>query len=312
MKVLELFGGIGSPRKSLERLGISHEVVDYVEIDKYAVKSYNAIYFESYKPQDITKWDKDIEVDMIFHGSPCQDFSIAGKGKGGVEGTETRSSLMWHTVRIVEKLKPKYVIWENVKAVLNKNHKPTFDKYLEQMEALGYTNYYQVMNSKDYGIPQNRERVFTVSILDDQDFTFPPKQKLKLRLKDMLNLNDDRTTHSVMINYFKEHYYKKYQSKAGVIKVFDGERQGLFTSDFNTKRIYSYEGISPTLSTKGKFLIKELKGYNTAKESWILMGFSDLDFKMAELVSSNSQLYKQAGNSVVVNVLESLFKELLK
>ena len=142
----------------------------------------------NYEPQDICTWDKDIEVDLIMHGSPCQDFSLSGKGAGGDEGSGTRSSLMYETVRIVEKLKPKYVIWENVKNLLSKKHRHNFDAYLEKMEQLGYTNYYQVLNAKDYGIPQNRERVFTISIKKDINinFEFPPKQELKLKLKDML------------------------------------------------------------------------------------------------------------------------------
>ena len=118
LKILELFGGIRACSKALERLGIDYECVDYVEIDKYAVKSANAIYGTNYKPQDITKWDKDVEVDLIMHGSPCQDFSLAGLGAGGDEGSGTRSSLMYETIRIVEKLQPKYVVWENVKNLL--------------------------------------------------------------------------------------------------------------------------------------------------------------------------------------------------
>ena len=188
IRILELFGGIGACSKALERLGIEHEIVDYVEIDKYAVKSFNAIHNTNFEPQDICDWNKDIEVDLIMHGSPCQDFSLAGKQAGGDEGSGTRSSLMYETLRIVEKLKPKYVIWENVKNLLSKKHIHNFNAYLEKMDELGYTNYYQVLNAKDYGIPQNRERVFTVSIRKDIDwgYTFPEPQELKLKLKDML------------------------------------------------------------------------------------------------------------------------------
>ena len=110
LKVLELFSGIGACSKALERLGIDFEIVDSVEIDKYAVKSYNAIHGTNFEPQDITTWDKDIEVDLIMHGSPCQDFSLAGKQAGGDKDSGTRSSLMYETIRIVEELKPKYVI----------------------------------------------------------------------------------------------------------------------------------------------------------------------------------------------------------
>ena len=120
LKVLELFGGIGACSKALERLNIEHEVVDYVEIDKYAVKSYNAIHGTNFEPQDITTWNKQLDVDLIMHGSPCQDFSLAGKQAGGDKDSGTRSSLLYETVRIVSKLKPKYVIWENVKMYYHK------------------------------------------------------------------------------------------------------------------------------------------------------------------------------------------------
>ena len=186
LKVLELFGGIGACSKALERLGIEYEIADYVEIDKYAVKSFNAIHGTNFEPQDICNWNKDIEVDLIMHGSPCQDFSLAGKQSGGDIGSGTRSSLMYETLRIVEKVRPKYVIWENVKNLLSKKHKHNFNAYLDAMKELGYTNYYQVLNAKDYGIPQNRERVFTISILGNEIFEFPPKQQLKSRLKDIL------------------------------------------------------------------------------------------------------------------------------
>ena len=188
LRILELFGGIGACSKALERLGIDYEIADYVEIDKYAVASFNAIHGTNFEPQDICEWDKDIETDLIMHGSPCQDFSLAGLQAGGDEGSGTRSSLMYETIRIVEKLKPKYVIWENVKNVISKKHKHNYDNYCNKMTELGYTNYGQVLNAKDYGIPQNRERVFTISIRKDlnQTFEFPQKQELKLKLKDML------------------------------------------------------------------------------------------------------------------------------
>ena len=193
LKVLELFGGIGACSKALERLGIDFEIADYVEIDKYAVASFNAMHGTNFEPQDICKWNKNIEVDLIMHGSPCQDFSLAGKQAGGDEGSETRSSLMYETIRIVEKLKPQYVVWENVKNVLSKKHRHNFDNYIRKLEELGYKSFYQVLNAKDYGIPQNRERVFTISIRNDinKQFEFPPKQVLTLKLKDILEDNVD-------------------------------------------------------------------------------------------------------------------------
>ena len=194
MKLLSLFTGIGAFEKALRNIGINYELVGFSEIDKYAIKSYCAIHNESEEKNlgditriDITKLPKDI--DTITHGSPCQDFSIAGKQAGGDLGTGTRSSLMWNTINIVTYCKPKYVIWENVKNLLSKKHRHNFDSYLSIMESLGYNNYYEVLNAKDYEIPQNRERVYTISIrkdIDKYNFKFPEKEELKLRLKDML------------------------------------------------------------------------------------------------------------------------------
>ena len=190
IKVLELFGGIAACSKALEKQEIQHQIVDYVEIDKYAVKSFNAIHNTSFEPQDICGWDKNIDVDLIMHGSPCQDFSTAGLQAGGDKGSGTRSSLMWNSVAIIKHVKPKFIIWENVKNVLSKKHKHNFEKYLKSLEDIGYNNYYQVLNAKDYGIPQNRERIFVVSIRKDIDkgnFKFPEKQTLQLKLKDLLD-----------------------------------------------------------------------------------------------------------------------------
>lgn len=160
VRVLELFAGIGACSKAITRLGIEHEIVDAVEIDKYAIRSFNAIHGTKFEPQDITQWNEDLDVDLIMHGSPCQDFSVAGLNKGGDKGSGTRSSLMYETLRIVEKVKPKYVIWENVKNLLSKKHRHNFDAYLDAMDKLGYYSQYQVLNAKDFGVPQNRESIY--------------------------------------------------------------------------------------------------------------------------------------------------------
>lgn len=189
MRILELFAGIGACSKALERLGIDVEIVDAVENDKYAMASFNAIHGTDFKVQDIKDWDKDIKgIDLITHGSPCQDFSIAGKQAGGDLGSGTRSSLMYETIRIVGKIRPKYVLWENVKNILSKKHKHNFDSYIEIMNILGYNSYYKVLNAKDYGVPQNRERVYTVSIRKDIDmgYEFPEPVDLKTKVKDTL------------------------------------------------------------------------------------------------------------------------------
>ena len=222
IKVLELFAGIGACSKALERLGIKHEIVDAVEIDKYAIASFNAIHGTNFETQDITKWDKDIQVDLIMHGSPCQDFSVAGKQAGGDIGSGTRSSLMYETIRIVGKLRPKYVIWENVKNVISKKHKHNFDNYINRMNELGYTSYYQVLNAKDYGIPQNRERVFTVSIRKDIDsgYNFPNKKTLEKNLQELLESNVEE-------KYFLSEKGVKYVLKraGGYVQLIDNNTE---------------------------------------------------------------------------------------
>lgn len=173
IKILELFGGIGAPRKALLNLGYPHKAIDYVEIDEKSVRTYNALYDHLHKPQSVVGWN--LKPDILVHGSPCQDFSRAGKRLGGNDEDKTRSSLMWETIRIIEnmgKWKPKVVIWENVKGVLAKDMIHSFKKYFVEMEQLGYTNSYQVLDARDFGIPQKRERVFVISMLNGHWFNF--------------------------------------------------------------------------------------------------------------------------------------------
>ena len=243
MRIIELFGGIGACTQALKRLGVDVEVVDYVEIDKYAVKSYNAINGTDFQPQDITKWYKHFDdIDLIMHGSPCQDISVAGKQAGADEGSGSRSSLMYETLRIVADIKPKLVLWENVKNLVGKKHKHNFDEYIRRMEKLGYESYWQVLNTKDYGIPQNRERVFTISIRNDINpfnllyhFEFPKPIPLQLCLADMLEDQVD------------EKYYLSDQSIASFIAY--NQRQEENGNGFKWEPHDRKEKISKTIIT---------------------------------------------------------------
>lgn len=277
MKVLELFAGIGACSTALKRIGIDVEIVDAVEIDKYAMASFNAVHGTNFEPQDITKWNKELkDIDMITHGSPCQDFSVAGKQAGGDIGSGTRSSLMYETIRIVGQIRPKYVLWENVKNLLSKKHKHNFDAYIETMNILGYNSYYQVLNAKDYGIPQNRERVYTISIrkdIDNGNFVFPDKEELKLRLKDMLEDEVDEKYYlsDKCIDGFIKHNKNHEEKGTGFIWKPKTENDIASTLRANAslcptdntikcigkldikghdsvKRVYSDEGISSTLT----------------------------------------------------------------
>lgn len=166
MRILELFGGIGACTKALDNLGIDYDIADYVEIDKYAVKSFNAIHGTNFEPQDICEWDKDIDVDLICGGFPCQDISLAGQQKGIIQG-KTRSGLMYEMMRIIKKIKPKYVIAENVKNLLSQKFRPQLEEYLCFLSENGYKVTMNILNAKDYGIPQNRERVFIIGVKNE-------------------------------------------------------------------------------------------------------------------------------------------------
>ena len=192
MRVLELFSGYGSQALALENLGIDFKS-DISEIDKYAIQAYNQLHGETHNWGDITKIDetKLPYYDLITYSFPCQDISLAGLQKGLDCGTGTRSSLLWECERIIRAVKPKYLLMENVKNLVGEKHKHNFIRWLHVLEMMGYQNYWKVLNAKDYGVPQNRERVFVVSILGCQQYLFPNPIKLTKRLKDVLESEVD-------------------------------------------------------------------------------------------------------------------------
>lgn len=455
IKVFEAFAGIGTQRMALRNLGIEHEVVAISEIDKFAIKSYEAIHGVTRNLGDITKIKiEDIpDHDLFTYSFPCQDISTAGKMAGLNKDSGTRSSLLWECERIIEAKKPKYLLMENVKNLVSKKFKPYFEEWLKVLENLGYSNYWQVLNAKDYGIPQNRERVFVVSILGDNvGYQFPTKIPLTLKLKDILEDSVDESFYltQAQVDRIKFSTYntnkKRIQKKdysdtlcardykdpkcvevnnatamIGGIgeknfgkqyrqgnRVYDSEGvaaclqasqiggTGGYSSLYavnknynkvkqigrlsNTKRdnpqryrVYDQNYIAPTLNTmqggglqpfvnaaeirtdigfqtyKGDYVgtlraqnsggdkviithnpqfgslkaKNEIKGTNsefntdylsvrklTPLECWRLMGISDEDFYKAQAVNSNSQLYKQAGNAIVVDVLEVIFSNM--
>lgn len=257
IKVLSLFSGIGAFEKALSNIGINYELINYCEIDKYASKAYSLIHNipEDKNLWDVTKlntFDIKEEIDLLTHGSPCQSFSISGQQEGGDIGSGTKSSLMWETVRIVKDLNPKVVVWENVKNILSKTHIHNFNAYLKALEEIGYNNYYQVLNSKDYGIPQNRERIFVISIKNNINkiFSFPEKINSKLRLIDLMEQNVNKKYYikdELSIPFIKKHIsdYYNYDSKNNIYNM------GLlnFKGNESIRRVYHPYGIAPTLTT---------------------------------------------------------------
>lgn len=191
LRVFEAFAGIGSQRKALNNIGIPHKVVAISEIDKYALLSYEAIHGDCPNLGDISKLSEDEipDHDLFTYSFPCQDISLAGRGRGFSEGSNTRSSLLWECKRVIGSKKPKYLLLENVKNIVGKKNIDNFNKWLDWLDGQGYYNYWQVLNAKDYGIPQNRERVFVVSIRKDVGvgYEFPKGFASNLRLKDFLD-----------------------------------------------------------------------------------------------------------------------------
>lgn len=333
---------------------MSYELVNFCEFDTSAIKSYCAIHGipESRNLGDITKVNEnDLEpFSMICGGSPCQDFSVAGKLKGAkwrcksceeeynplyVHYTKrgccpkcgsrnidkTRSSLLVEWLRIIEANKPNWGIYENVKNIVGKQFKETtFRLFEEELKEYGYNTYWKVLNAKDFGIPQNRERVYLILIkqeLDNGRFQFPTGFDNGVRLEDLL---EDTVDPSFYIS----------QEKVGRFITDKNTFDAVLYDSCQVKRELKsreYNDYSPTLSArdyKDPRIINDSRKDDvvdtlnlrirklTPKECFRLMGFSDDDFIKAQSVNSNSQLYKQAGNSIVVDVLYYIFSELYR
>ncbi|NQP29065.1 DNA cytosine methyltransferase [Streptococcus suis] len=350
MKFLDLFAGIGGFRLGMERAG--HECVGFCEIDQFARKSYKAIHdtegeFEFY---DITRVTDELvrgigRVDVICGGFPCQAFSIAGK-RAGFE--DTRGTLFFEIARFASILRPKYLFLENVTGLLNHDNGNTFETILRALDELGYDAEWQVFNSKNFGVPQNRERVFIIGHLrgaggraifpfggdDKETNTYKPRR--------VRNINPSGNGMNGEVFASDGLAPTLTTNKGEGIKIV-----GVMQPNFNQSGcIYDPEGIAPTIRTmQGGGLepkiIQRGHGYNhggehdiaptltsnsyqennhlldgyrirklTPRECWRLQGFPDWAFDKAQAVNSNSQLYKQAGNSVTVNVIEAIARRL--
>lgn len=271
LRLIELFAGIGSQTQALTNIGIAHKVVAISEIDKYAIQSYEAIHGIANNLGDIRKIEELPDADLWTYSFPCQDISVAGKGAGIKEGT--RSGLLFEVERLLRVASekgtlPKYLLLENVKNLVSKKFKADFDKWLDFLAELGYTNYWKVLNAKDYGIPQDRERVFCVSIRGEhKPFVFPKPKELTIRLRDMIDeMVDERF-------YLKESTIRSilrstFNSRRDSIRPRDGLANTLLARDWRgpqcvqvgevvggkwdkmhdiSKRVYEPDGIAPTV-----------------------------------------------------------------
>ena len=321
IQILELFGGIGAPRVALRNLGIPVKSIDYVEIDELCVRSYNAMFEKDrvYLPQTVVGWN--LRPDILIHGSPCQNFSVAGHqgkatkedgrinhGAGGDEGSGTASSLMWETVHIVEAMgewKPKIVIWENVPNLRSIHMNHNFQRYLWYMEKLGYTNSFEQLDARDFGLPQGRQRVFTVSVLNGPAFDFST-----MEMSPMRNIGW----------YLESQVGEQYIVTQPTVLRGIGKGKG----DIRRAEIINELGFARTITTRPDRTPAQLIDlgngkyrYLTELESWRLQGYSDAEFHAAAKACPgqpgklNRTLYKQAGNSIPIPIFESMFTAML-
>ena len=489
IRLIELFAGVGSQAMALRDLGADFKHYRVVEFDKYAIASYNAIHGTDFPTMDITQISGDdlgiVDTDkycyIMTYSFPCQDLSVAGKQKGMQKGSGTRSGLLWEVERLLNEAEnlPQVLLMENVPQVHSKANMPDFQKWIDFLESKGYSNYWQDLNAKNYGVAQNRNRCFMVSILGDYTYDFPNPIPLEKTMKDYLEDEVDEKYYlsDKMINFFykneqvqkekgngfrfnvtdgnviaktittragsrmDDNFLKiKEATKQGYKEAYEGDYVNLAYPDSKTRRGRVGKQVAQTLTTsdnmgvvvdKPRKDIKEVDRYceycgnklerkrfngrledftvfsnrkycnrecmrkdwvkigdnhnqtysnahTTARkinelilhkemcelcgsdtnldihhidgnwqnnnldnlmclcrschtkyernkdknelrirkltplEVWRLMGFDDEDFEKAAKVNSNTQLYKQAGNSIVVNVLEEIFKELIK
>ena len=363
IRLIELFAGIGSQAMALRDLGANFEQYRVVEIDPFALKSYNAIHGTNFKPIDITQLhgddleivDKERYEYIMTYSFPCQDLSKAGKQKGMSKDSNTRSGLLWEVERLLKELNetdslPQVLLMENVPDVIGSKNIRDFNEWYAFLESVGYQSYYKILNAKNYGIPQNRNRCFMVSILGEYSYTFPKPIPLEKRLCDVLEENVDEKYY--LSDRKVQEFCKANKDISNCIRTSGRGSLDRHTWDLvqigncmatqtrdnpNQGRIYASEGISPSLNcmeggNRQPMIIPEntVKGYAeaypgdgvyinrphqirklTPLECWRLMGFSDEDFRKAEAVNSNTQLYSQAGNSIVKQVLMAIFKELI-
>ncbi len=305
--------GIGAPEKALRNLGIAYRLIFFSEIDKNAIKSYCAIHNEDANKnigdlKNFRKYKFEEQIDLLIGGTPCQDFSVAGQGAGGEQNSGTRSSLMWDYLEMIETLKPKVVIWENVPAVINNKHYRNYKRFYFKLLSLGYKIDAQIHNAKYFNVPQNRERIFLVAQRKDcyVPFSHPVGYDSGIRLKHIMSKLPTKNNCPAFKKIIDYNRSKHRIIKCGV---------SIQTNYKCGNMLISSNGISECLTTKvGNWILHEGQIRRlTAKERFRIMGFDDKDYEACKKakVSAHALIF-QTGNSIVVNVLMAIFGELYK
>lgn len=307
LRILSLFSGVGAFEEALNNIGIDFDLTNYCEFQDYIAKSYSLIHKidEINNLGDITKVDetKLRDFDLMTYGFPCQDISALGDQKGFFDenGNITRSGLFFEAMRIARHKKPKFMVAENVRALVSKPMKLQFEEMLRIIDEMGYNSYFQVLNSKDHRIPHSRNRVFIVSIRKDVDtgeFEFPTKQPLNMVASDLYDecASDEFYLEEKHHKYFNEfRLKKKYSSLNADILVCMTTKQGQKSNPQN--------------------FVKDEKGYRTLTDGE-LFAFQGFKKEYGKLLRDNgittSQIGYMLGNSITVTVLEDIMRNLLK
>ncbi len=304
LKTFEMFAGYGGGSFALNRLGLNYECIGYSEIDTHAIKCYEQNHFGIKNYGDCTKIDTSTidDFDLLLGGFPCQPFSQAGKHKGQMD---IRGTLFYDIIRVLEAKQPSYFLLENVKGLTHSNHVDTLNTILSKLSDVGYKVQYQVLTSRDYGIPQSRKRLYIVGIRSDlpTTYSFPPPQKLTTFMKDILNTEND------IVSIARRN---KNRSKH--------QHLGLPYGSFPKEYHYTHNkdlGVSYTIkSALHECLIGEYDGENyssirklTPIECFKLMGFKDGEIKLDNIAKTH--LHNLAGNGWDINIVSKVLEPLL-
>lgn len=343
IRLIELFAGIGSQAKALSNLNLEFEHWRVCEFDDNAIRAYNAVHGTNFAPSDITKTstadlgivNTDMFTYLLTYSFPCQDLSSAGKGAGMGRDSGTRSGLLWEVERLLEECDelPQVLLMENVPQVHGQKNISHFNEWIAFLESKGYSNYWKDLNAKDFGVPQNRLRCYMISILGDHKYNFPAPKTLTKTLGDLMDKEvdpsyylTDEGCHRIAnaTNLRGTSLQREVCNKAAnVTKPYD-----IIDYSYSNARLREIpngtlfvrnktdNSISCTLTCHAyNFAVRTPDGAMrvfTPNECWRLMGFTDSDYARAAQVCNESQLYKQAGNSIVVDVLMAIFRELFR
>jgi len=327
-KVITLFSGVGMQELGFDKANLDYELINYCEFEPKPGKAFSLFHnvSEDLNLGDITKIDEneyynqliDKNIDIIISSFPCQSFSNQGKRKGFED--ETKGTLFFDTMRIVNKIKPKVLIFENVKGITNHDKGNTLKVIEETVKNSGYSIDWEILNSINYDIPQNRERWFAVCFREDlykAKFDFSSGEKTTKSVSEFLDDNvEDRKVLYSMVNILKDlnngKERKKYRSNVGIKKIYDGVAEGDFSSSYAPHRVYSIFGNTPTFTRSNDAHFLELEGRLTPKERMRLMGVEDkhTDKLINDDYFSDRDIDLIAGNGLVVDVFESVIKDI--